>query len=169
MIVAFSGMACLIYSFSLSGHSTMQTWYYQVVFLIHILIAAWWLGLLFPLWLVTRKATYQKSNQVLERFGEFAAIAVSILIICGAWMSYVLTGWQNLFTSDYGFWFLVKLALVGLILMMAAYHKLRLVPLILRRGNTNLIQKSILMEKFLAASILIVTAIFTTLVGPPIH
>lgn len=169
ILVAFLGIASLIYSFSLTGHATEQAWYYQIIFFTHILIAAWWLGLLFPLWLVTRKSTHQESNRILERFGELAAVAVLILIICGAWMSYVLTGWQGLFSSDYGFWLLVKLALVVVILVMAAYHKLHLVPLILKRGNTFLIQKSILMEKMIASSILVVTAIFTTFVGPPMH
>lgn len=169
ILVAFLGIASLIYSFSLAGHATEQAWYYQIVFFTHILIAAWWLGLLFPLWLVTRKATHQESNRILERFGELAAVAVLILIICGTWMSYVLTGWQGLFSSDYGFWLLVKLALVAVILVMAAYHKVYLVPLILKRGNTFFIQKSILMEKIIASSILVVTAIFTTFVGPPMH
>ena len=169
LMVASLGIASLIYSFSFTGHATEQAWYYQIIFFTHILIAAWWLGLLFPLWLVTRKATHQESNRILERFGELAAVAVLILIICGAWMSYVLTGWQGLFSSDYGFWLLVKLALVVVILVMAAYHKLHLVPLILKRGNTFLIQKSILMEKMIASSILVVTAIFTTFVGPPMH
>jgi copper resistance protein D len=169
MVFASLGVSSLIYSFSLAGHATDQAWYYQIIFFTHILIAAWWLGLLFPLWLVTRKATHQESNRILERFGELAAVAVLILIICGTWMSYVLTGWQGLFSSDYGFWLLVKLALVVVILVMAAYHKFHLVPLILKRGNTFLIQKSILMEKMIASSILVVTAIFTTFVGPPMH
>ena len=169
LMVASLGIASLIYSFSLTGHATAQAWYYQIIFFAHILIAAWWLGLLFPLWLVIRSATAEESNKVLEHFGKLAAYAVLVLIVCGAWMSFILTGWQGLFSTDYGFWLLVKLALVVAILVMAAYHKLHLVPLILERGNTTLIQKSILMEKMIASSILVVTAIFTTFVGPPVH
>ncbi|ETX11160.1 hypothetical protein MUS1_11545 [Marinomonas ushuaiensis DSM 15871] len=169
LIVASLGIASLIYSFSLTGHATEQAWYYQIIFFTHILIAAWWLGLLFPLWLITRKATHQESSRILERFGELAAVAVLILIVCGTWMSYELTGWKGLLSSDYGFWLIVKLGLVAVILAMAAYHKLHLVPLILHRGNTRVIQKSILTEKIVASSILAVTAVFTTFVGPPIH
>ncbi|QNT05397.1 MULTISPECIES: copper resistance D family protein [Marinomonas] len=169
LLVASFGVASLVYSFSLSGHSMSQAWYYQVIFFIHILIAAWWLGLLFPLWLAVRHATVEESNIVLENFGKLAVITVSILLLCGVWMSYELTGWQGLLSSDYGFWLMVKLSLVAVILAMAAYHKLHLVPLILKRGNTFLIQKSILMEKMIASSILVVTAIFTTFVGPPMH
>lgn len=169
LLVASFGIASLVYSFSLSGHSMSQARYYQVIFFIHILIAAWWLGLLFPLWLTVRHATVEESNIVLENFGKLAVITVSILLLCGVWMSYELTGWQGLLSSDYGFWLMLKLALVAVILAMAAYHKLYLVPLILKRGNTFLIQKSILMEKMIASSILVVTAIFTTFVGPPMH
>lgn len=169
LLVASFGIASLVYSFSLSGHSMSQAWYYQVIFFIHILIAAWWLGLLFPLWLAVRHATVEESNIVLENFGKLAVITVSILLLCGVWMSYELTGWQGLLSSDYGFWLMVKLALVAVILVMAAYHKLYLVPLILERGNANVIQKSILTEKIVAAAILAVTAMFTTFVGLPMH
>ena len=169
LLVASFGIASLVYSFSLSGHSMSQAWYYQVIFFIHILIAAWWLGLLFPLWLAVRHATVEESNIVLENFGKLAVITVSILLLCGVWMSYELTGWQGLLSSDYGFWLMVKLGLVAVILAMAAYHKLHLVPLILDRGNTSVIQKSILTEKIVASSILAVTAVFTTFVGPPMH
>lgn len=169
LLVASFGIASLVYSFSLSGHSMSQAWYYQVIFFIHILIAAWWLGLLFPLWLTVRHATVEESNIVLENFGKLAVITVSILLLCGVWMSYELTGWQGLLSSDYGFWLMVKLALVAVILAMAAYHKLYLVPLILERGNANVIQKSILTEKIVAAAILAVTAMFTTFVELPMH
>ncbi|ADZ92726.1 hypothetical protein GV054_17740 [Marinomonas mediterranea] len=169
LLVAFFGVASLVYSFSLSGHSMSQAWYYQIIFFIHILIAAWWLGLLFPLWLAVRYAIVEESNIVLENFGKLAAIAVSILLLCGVWMSYELTGWQGLMSSDYGFWLMVKLSLVAAILAIAAYHKLHLVPLILVLGNTRVIQKSILIEKIVASSILAVTAVFTTFVGPPMH
>jgi len=169
LLIAPLGIISLVYSFSLSGHATEQAWYYQLIFFMHILIAAWWLGLLFPLWLVVRNATAEASNNVLEYFGQWAVVAVSILLLCGVWMSYELTGWQGLLSSDYGFWLFVKLALVAVILAMAAYHKLRLVPLILERGNANVIQKSILTEKIVASAILAVTAVFTTFVGPPMH
>ena len=140
-----------------------------MIFFIHILIAAWWLGLLFPLWLAVRHATVEESNKVLESFGRLAVITVSVLLLCGVWMSYELTGWQELLSSNYGFWLIVKLGLVAVILALAAYHKLYLVPLILDRGNTRVIQNSILTEKIVASSILAVTALFTTFFGPPMH
>lgn len=162
LCISVVGIASLLYSFSLFGHSVGQAWYYHLIFFIHILISAWWLGLLFPLWIVTKNLTATESNKILEQFGQLASYAVFVLILCGAWMSYILTGWQGWFSSNYGFWLLIKLALVVVILAMAAYHKWHLVPLVLKTNNTKNIQKSILIEKCVGASILMVTALFTT-------
>ncbi|ETX11667.1 hypothetical protein MUS1_10070 [Marinomonas ushuaiensis DSM 15871] len=159
----------LMYAFSLAGHSVEQTWYYQLIFFTHVLISAWWLGLLFPLWLATKNMTVKDSSNVLDHFSRLATYAVFLLILCGAWLSYVLTGWQGWFSSDYVFWLLIKLALVFVILAIAAYHKWHLVPLVLKSNSAEKIQKSILIEKCVGVSILMVTALFTTFVGPPVH
>lgn len=169
LYISVIGIACLMYAFSLTGHSVGQAWYYDLIFFIHIFISAWWLGLLFPLWFVTKSVTAKESNKILEQFGQLASYAVSVLILCGAWMSYALTGWQGWFSSEYGFWLLIKLALVVVILALAAYHKWYLVPLVLKKNNTESIQRSILVEKCVGTSILMVTALFTTFVGPLMH
>ena len=169
LVLAFIGITSLLYSFTLTGHSTDKGGVYQLVLTVHIIIAAWWLGQLFPLWLVANKASYQVSNGVLETFGKWASVAVAVLILCGVWMSYVLTGWQVIWSSDYLAWLLIKVALVVMILALAGYHKVYLVPAILTFHSTRTIQRSILVEKFLAALILLVTAYLTSFLGPPIH
>lgn len=169
LCISVASIASLLYSFSLAGHSVGQTWYYQIIFFTHIFISVWWLGLLFPLWLASKTMTAKDSNKVLSYFSQLAAYAVLVLILCGAWLSYTLTGWKGWFSSDYGFWLLIKLILVAVILAIATYHKWYLVPLVLEKNNTEKLQGSILIEKCVGVSILIVTAIFTTFVGPSTH
>lgn len=169
LILALLGGASLLYSFSLTGHSVEQSNFYKLVFSIHIFIAAWWLGQLFPLWLVAKHTDYQTSYTILDEFGKWASVSVAVLILCGLWMSYVLTGWQLILTSDYLFWLLVKVGLVALILTIAAYHKIYLVPAMLKNKNGHAIQKSILLEKVVAYFILLVTAYLTSFLGPPNH
>ena len=77
-----------------------------------------------------------------------------------------LTGWVGLLGSEYGFWLLLKIALVGLILVLAGVHKLFLVPAILTNNNAQRLATSLLFEKLLGMSILAVTTVLTTLVGP---
>lgn len=169
LILASLGIISLIYSFTLTGYSTDQSGFYKLVFSVHIFIAAWWLGQLFPLWLVTKNADYQISNSVLDVFGKCASVGVALLILCGLWMSYVLTGWQVIFSSDYLLWLVIKVGLVTLILAVATYHKIFLVPAILKNKNCYAMQKSILVEKIVAYLILLVTAYLTSFLGPPYH
>lgn len=169
LILALLGGASILYSFNLTGHSVEQGGFYKLVFSIHIFIAAWWLGQLFPLWLVAKHTDYQTSYRILDEFGKWASVGVAVLILCGLWMSYVLTGWQVIWSSDYLAWLLIKVALVVMILALAGYHKVYLVPAILTFHSARTIQRSILVEKFLAALILLVTAYLTSFLGPPIH
>jgi len=78
LIVAFLGHSQFDFiRFSLTGfHANAQAWYYQDYFLAHILIAAWWLGLLFFLCGYLRKWQRQKSQtRVWSNFGKLAAYA----------------------------------------------------------------------------------------------
>jgi putative copper resistance protein D len=89
-----------------------------------------------------------------------------VLLAGGVYMSYQLTGWSNLFTSDYGILLLVKVALVGVILSLAALHKLVLVPRLKHTQDAGVLKRSIFLEKIIGASIFAITTVLTTLVGP---
>lgn len=71
--------------------------------------------------------------------------------------------------SPYGQFVLVKLLLVALLLALAAVNKLRLTPLLVAGDQSAIgrLRRSIRAEMTFAALILLVTAAFTTVVGPP--
>ncbi|MBS97472.1 MAG: copper-binding protein [Oceanospirillaceae bacterium] len=167
--IAFSLLGSLLIglSFSSAGHAlTLESWA-AALLVGHVIVAAWWMGSLVPLWLAMRRLTTAQLRTLMVRFGEIAVVAVLLLLAAGGLLVYQLTGWQNLLGTDYGLWLLIKLALVGLILGLAAYHKLRLVPSLAGencRGHE--LKRSLILEKMIGGAILAITTVLTTLVGP---
>jgi putative copper export protein len=73
------------------------------------------------------------------------------------------------FESAYGRIVAIKLLLVAGLLSLAAVNKLRLTPALLRGDSSALLRlrTSITAELVLAGLIVLVTAVFTTVTGPP--
>ena len=153
-------------SFALTGHVAERSWGAAALLTVHIMLTAWWMGSLYPLWLAGHRLPALQAHRVLERFGGLAVLAVLTLLGAGMALSYLLTGWQNLLGSDYGFWLLLKLGLVALILLLAACHKWLLVPSLAHAPDSRVVKRSLLLEKLLGAAILAITTVLTTLVGP---
>ena len=164
--IALIGLGLIALSFTKAGHAVGQPLLFQWALVTHILLTAWWLGSLYPLWLVCHKLAFNEAHGLLEKFGHLAVVAVVILLLCGLFLSYQLTGWDTLLSSDYGNFLLVKVALVAVMLIMAALHKGYLVPQLLSTKNATTLKRSILLEKLIGASILATTTVMTTLIGP---
>lgn len=161
-----AGMGLMALSFSEAGHAVDQPLLFQLVLTIHVVLTTWWMGSLFPLWLACHRLTFSDAHVLLDRFGQLAVAAVLLLLASGVYMSYQLTGWSKLFTSDYGLFLVVKVGLVGAILLLAAFHKLVLVPRLQHSENAAALKRSIFLEKIIGASIFAITTVLTTLVGP---
>jgi putative copper export protein len=71
--------------------------------------------------------------------------------------------------SDYGRMMAIKLLAVAALLSFAAWNKLVLTPRLLQRDARAAVQfrRSVLAEMAVGALILLITAGFTTLTGPP--
>ena len=137
---------------------------------IHLLCVAFWLGALPPLLFVAQSDDVRHIAAAASRFGHIAVGMVAALIATGATVLYVLVGSISaLWNSGYGQAILLKLGLVSCLLGLAALNKLRITPR-LRAGDSTAVRRlrrSIRVEMLLAALILLVTATFTTITGPP--
>jgi len=106
-----------------------------------------------------------------ERFGRVAAIAAPALIIAGGYMGYQLTGSLAALTGTaYGQVLLLKILLVAVLLSLAAANKLRYVPK-LKQGEpaaANHLASALSVEWHVVLGVLLMTAILTTHVTPPI-
>jgi putative copper resistance protein D len=162
------GVLLLAISFVLVGHTSQLSVWVKVTLWLHFIAVAWWIGSLWPL---RRSCTVLDTDalyDIMHRFGRYALFVVAGLSLAGVVLAWqLLESWQTLITTPYGQILLGKLFLVSLILLLAAWHKLRLTPKLLHDSKAGKdLANSIGLESVLALSILFVTACLTTLTGP---
>ena len=141
-----------------------------VVLCVHLLCAAFWLGALPPLLKLASGKDLPAAAGCTARFGGWATSVVAMLMLAGVCLLFALLEQiSDLWSSDYGWLVMVKLACVALLLSAAAFNKLRFTPRLLQGDRSAQLQlrHSIQAEMILAGLILMVTAAFTTLTGPP--
>ena len=171
-VIALVGAVLVAGSFALTGHSGSVGPGYlpRLLVGIHVLAVSFWIGALVPLFKIASDPEFSRAGIILRRFGSIAAFIVPGLIAAGLVMLWLLLGsLEAIFTSEYGRLVLLKLAFVAGILTLAAVNKLRLTPGVVAGSQAAAarLRWSIAGEMTLATAILIVTAIFTTAVGPP--
>ena len=165
-LLAMVSVGALVLSMTLTGHSVEQSVIFRLWLCVHVFVAFVWMGSLFPLWWVARNAPCNISFDILDQFGRIAAIAVPLLLVGGAYMSYQLTGWKNLISTEYGLVLISKVVVVSAIMSLAALNKLLLVPRLLDSGSSAAIQRSIALEAGVGLLLLLATGVLSTAMGP---
>jgi copper resistance protein D len=171
-LAALGGLAA-VGSFALAGHtgSVGPGDLPRFIAFVHLAGVAYWMGALVPLLIVASSPDPDRIAAVLRRFSAIAAVAVGALIMAGGALLWLLLGTVDAATnSAYGRLVLLKLALAVGLLALAAFNKLRLTPRIARADVAAVasLRRSIGAEIAVASAILLVTATFTTIVGPPV-
>jgi putative copper export protein len=137
---------------------------------LHLLCAAFWLGALPPLLIIAAGTNEAQTAAAAARFGKLALRVVALLLAAGASLLLMLIGSAAQFwASDYGRLMAIKLLAVAALLSLAAWNKLILTPRLLQ-GDARAVSKfrrALLAEMGVGALILLTTAAFTTLTGPP--
>jgi copper resistance protein D len=170
-IPAVAGAVIAASSFAWVGHvRALQPLLPATLFsCMHLIGVAFWVGALLPLLRSTRESALEV-GALAKRFGTLAVAAVSLLVVAGLSMLWMLSyGQREFWSSGYGAMIAVKLLLVALLLGAAALNKLRLTPRLMtgEAGAVVMLRRSIRFELLTVVLILIVTAIFTSLTGPP--
>jgi putative copper export protein len=175
LYTALSAAFCAATSFALVGHTSEVTIPFgfgvlpQILLSLHLLAVTFWLGALCPLHHSTHGNDTARIAATMERFGKLAAAVVGLLIAVGVLLLWLLLGEpEALSGTAYGQLFVVKLFCVALLLALAAINKLRLTPLLCRGKHAAVVnlRRSIKTEMLVAGLILLVTASFTTVIGP---
>ena len=138
--------------------------------ILHLGAAAFWVASLWPLYrLAGRPAGAADAAQILARFGRVAMVVVGLLVLAGMVLAALLLGgFPALFTTDHGQFLLGKVWIVALLLLLAAANKWRLVPAF-ERGEpwaSRRLRRSIALEGLLIVTVLLVTAVLTTVSSP---
>ena len=163
------GSALALVSFALMGHTAIhpQRWLLAPLLLVHVAVAAVWLGALAGLHIAARDEG-TASGALVARFSKHAAYAVPAIFVCGAVMSGLFIRSLDELASPYGAMVLGKsLAFAGL-MALAARNKWVFGPRLLAHDGRAIpaLQRAVKAEWALIAVVLAATAVMTSLYAP---
>jgi copper transport protein len=150
-------------SLALTGHALTAgpLWLTAPVLAIHVLMAAFWLGALWPLWQAVGRRRPEAALDLLQRFSMIAIPAVALLVAAGTTLAVLQLGRiGELVTTAYGIRLLCKLAFVALLLLLAALNRFWLTPALAagRAPASHRLRASIGLEIGLGIAILAATS-----------
>ena len=155
--------------FAFSGHAAGIGPVEGSVAVVHVSLAAWWVGSLYSLRRGCAHSQLDRLVVVISRFSSVAFISTGALVIAGLVLVMILVDFNNdPWLSPYGQILGAKLCIVGVVLGLASYNRRRLTPRLLAGDGTALktLQRTINVELALIAAVLAVTAILTTYTSP---
>jgi len=171
-VVAALGAILVAASFALTGHSLSleRGLIPRSLVAIHLIGISYWLGAFYPLRLIAYRSDPPGVSLIMKRYGDIAVYVVAVLMAAGfALLWIMLESPLALFESDYGRALAIKLLFVGGLLGLATVNRYVLTPA-LSCGDISALPRlrnSITVEMLLAGLILVLTAGFTTVTGPP--
>ncbi|TCZ61053.1 copper resistance D family protein [Roseicella aquatilis] len=124
--------------------------------LVHLLVAAYWVGSLPPLaWAARRDGP--GAARLIEDWARLASVAVPVLVAAGLLLAWwILGGVGELLGSWYGWALLTKVSLVAVLLGFAAWHRFRLTSALASRapGAGERLARSVTAEAVVALLVL---------------
>ncbi len=169
-LVGIGGAVLVAGSFALTGHTATSP--SRVVLapllLTHLLLVAFWLGALWPLWLVTLREPRERATRVVALFSGAAVWLVPLIFVVGTTIAALLLPDVASLRKPYGVLVLVKIALFALLMLLAALNKWRLGPAV---GGADLLagrsfRRVVIVEYVIILAVLAVTAVMTTFFSP---
>jgi putative copper resistance protein D len=154
-------------SFPLIGHVSTLSLPFKAILSAHVLAVLLWIGSLLPLWIACSDGSPEELKLIMERYGKVAVVIVLVVLVSGAIIIFqLLNNVSEMISTAYGRGLLIKLLGVCLLLLLAARHKLILVPNLNSEAEILRLQKSIGVEIAIAVCVLAATSFSTTAVGP---
>jgi putative copper export protein len=166
---ACGGAALALLSFALMGHTVIhdQRYILAPLLLVHVAVAAVWLGALVGLYIATREQGTE-SGALVARFSQHAAWAVPAIFVCGLIMSALFIRSFTELATPYGAMVIGKSLGFAVLMALAAQNKWRLGPRLLAGDGSAVpaLQRVIKIEWVLIALVLAATAVMTSLFAP---
>ena len=157
-------------SFALTGHTSEHPLRALLAPLLvfHVLIVAFWLGSLIPLYLTTTRESAERAARVVDAFSALATWLVPGIAIAGALMTLLIVRRLDVFLMPYGWLLIAKVTGFVALMGLAALNKWRLGPAVASgdRGSRNAFCRSVATEYGLVVTVLAATAVMTTLFSP---
>jgi len=159
-LVVGGGSLLALASLPLTGHAAIAppAWAAAPAVYFHGVAAAFWMGSLWPLWIMLPRMSPEDGVRMVARFSSLAIGLVVTLILAGALLSLLQIGGPDaVFATAYGWTWALKIGLVVPLLGLAALNRQVLLPNLARRGP-KLLRRSIVAETILIAAIVMATA-----------
>lgn len=164
------GGTLIVSSFSFVGHTAAGEahWLLSSLLIVHLIVVAFWLGSLFPIYVVMRRETSEARSVLIARFSELAVRLVPVIFLAGLAMSIVLLPDLASLARPYGRLLLAKVLLFGILMGFAALNKWRLGPMLGSGGRRTdrAFKTSVLAEWGLIVAVVLTTAVMTGLYSP---
>jgi putative copper resistance protein D len=167
LLIALVGALISTTAFTLVGHTSVTPHRLAAAGLLtlHLLVVAFWLGALWPLYLVAKQEQPAVTVRVIDSFSLAAAWVVPLILLAGVGLTAVLVPSLAVFWQPYGQLLLVKVSLFAVLMAMAAVNKWRFGPAC-AEGNTAAFERTVVIEYVLICVVLAVTAALTTFYSP---
>lgn len=169
MWAAVAGSALALASFALMGHTVIhpQRWLLAPLLLVHVAVAAVWLGALAGLHAAAREEG-ARSGALVARFSRHATRAVPAIFVCGFLMSVLFIRSFAELATPYGAIVLGKSLVFAALMALAARNKWAFGPRLLAGDGSAVpaLQRTIKAEWALIALVLVATAVMTSLYAP---
>jgi putative copper resistance protein D len=170
LVASAVGVTLTLLSFALMGHTTIHGLRLMLapLLLVHVGVAAFWFGSLWPLHLVATRESIETSGRVVTRFSALAVRCVPLILICGTAMTLVFVRSFGELVTGYGAMIVLKTLAYAALLGLAALNRQRFVPAIAAARSSALVSfKQVLRtEWWLIAAVIMATALMTELFSP---
>jgi putative copper export protein len=164
---ALLGALLIVVSFTLMGHTTTTPHRIAAAALIilHLLVVAFWLGSLWPLYMAAQKEPPLTTGKLIDQFSAAAAWLIPLILLAGVGLSAVLLPSLAAFKQPYGQLILIKLTGFAVLMVMASLNKWHFGPAC-AEGNTAAFRRTVVIEYVLICAVLAATASMTTFYSP---
>lgn len=155
------GLGGVVATVSVSGHaiSTSPMVIGVAVDVIHLFAIGSWIGGLFVLVFISRRATDEHTLSITNRFSHIAQIALPVVIVSGVTQSWLLVkDPTEIFDTQFGRTLVIKVALVSVIIALSGTARLAL-----KRRDAGTLRTTVAFEVVVALVVMGLTASLTGL------
>jgi putative copper export protein len=167
--LALLGTLLSLAAFTLVGHTSTTPHRLAAAGLLtlHLLVVAFWLGSLWPLYLVAAREQPSVTARVIDAFSKAAAWVVPLILLAGIGLSALLLPSLAAFREPYGQLLLAKVTGFAVLMAMASLNKWQFGPAC-AEGDTAPFKRTVIIEYLLICIVLAVTAVMTTFYSPEV-
>jgi len=163
-------IALTVVSFALMGHTVIHPlrWLLAPLLVVHIGVAAFWFGALWPLREVAAREPAEQGGAAIAAYTRLATRLVPWVLICGVLIGLVFIRSVGELATAYGALVLGKAVAFGLLMYLAALNKGRYAPGVAagEAGAVRSFRRTAAAEWSVLGAVLVATALMTALYAP---